>query len=249
MFVDVDDRPIVLWAVPRSVSTAFERVFVERGDVEVLHEPFSMAYYYSAERCQDRYDDVPVSAKHNYDRVLERVLAPRDRPTFVKDMAYHVRPILDRDLVARFRNTFLIRDPAEAIASLHACEPEFTFEEAGFEQQHRLFTLAAEVAGVPPPAIDAADLVDDPEATLAAYCDAVGLADRPDALAWTRRDLSDWAVWERWHRRAAATTELREPTHCADDLPADLTAVEGRCRPFYATLHSTRLRPEPHDEG
>jgi hypothetical protein len=32
--------------VPRSISTAFERVFVERDDFEVLHEPFSDAYYY-----------------------------------------------------------------------------------------------------------------------------------------------------------------------------------------------------------
>ena len=39
-------KPVALWAVPRSISTAFERVFVERDDFEVLHEPFSAAYYY-----------------------------------------------------------------------------------------------------------------------------------------------------------------------------------------------------------
>src|SRR5919108_185331 len=39
-------KPIALWAVPRSLSTAFERVFVERDDLEVLHEPFSASYYY-----------------------------------------------------------------------------------------------------------------------------------------------------------------------------------------------------------
>ena len=33
-------KPVALWAVPRSISTAFERVFVERDDFEVLHEPF-----------------------------------------------------------------------------------------------------------------------------------------------------------------------------------------------------------------
>ena len=38
-------KPIALWAVPRSISTAFERVFVERDDFEVLHEPFSASYY------------------------------------------------------------------------------------------------------------------------------------------------------------------------------------------------------------
>lgn len=34
-------KPVALWAVPRSVSTALERVFVERGDPKVFHEPFS----------------------------------------------------------------------------------------------------------------------------------------------------------------------------------------------------------------
>jgi hypothetical protein len=37
------NKPVALWSVPRSISTAFERVFVERDDFEVLHEPFSDA--------------------------------------------------------------------------------------------------------------------------------------------------------------------------------------------------------------
>ena len=37
---------LALWAVPRSVSTAFERVFIDRDDALVLHEPFSHAYYH-----------------------------------------------------------------------------------------------------------------------------------------------------------------------------------------------------------
>ena len=43
-------KPVGPWAVPRSVSTALERVFVERGDFKVFHEPFSVSYYYSPER-------------------------------------------------------------------------------------------------------------------------------------------------------------------------------------------------------
>ena len=36
---------IALWTHPRSISTAFERVMIERGDFNVLHEPFSYLYY------------------------------------------------------------------------------------------------------------------------------------------------------------------------------------------------------------
>ena len=51
------ERPIALWAVPRSISTAFERVFVERDDFEVLHEPFSASYYRGSDRLSHRYAD------------------------------------------------------------------------------------------------------------------------------------------------------------------------------------------------
>lgn len=50
-------RPLVLWAVPRSASTAFERVFIERGEHEVIHEPFSATYYHSTQRRSDRFLD------------------------------------------------------------------------------------------------------------------------------------------------------------------------------------------------
>ncbi len=39
-----EKKPVALWAVPRSMSTAFELVFVERDDFEGLHEPFSASY-------------------------------------------------------------------------------------------------------------------------------------------------------------------------------------------------------------
>lgn len=35
------NRMIALWAHPRSRSTVLERVFIERGDFEVFHEPFA----------------------------------------------------------------------------------------------------------------------------------------------------------------------------------------------------------------
>jgi hypothetical protein len=53
--------------VPRSISTAFDRVFVERDDFEVLHEPFSASYFYSEERLSDRYAGVEPGAEHNYE--------------------------------------------------------------------------------------------------------------------------------------------------------------------------------------
>jgi hypothetical protein len=87
-------KPIALWAVPRSLSTAFERIFVERDDFEVFHEPFGDSYYYSEERLSDRYSDVEPKAEYNYENVLAKILEPREKRVFVKDMAYHAKPLL-----------------------------------------------------------------------------------------------------------------------------------------------------------
>ncbi|MEZ5269359.1 MAG: hypothetical protein R2789_12650 [Microthrixaceae bacterium] len=81
---------IVLWTTPRSRSTAFERMMIERGDHTVLDEPFSARYYFSSERRSLRYDvEEPESTGG---RVLERILSEAElAPVFVKDMAYHDR--------------------------------------------------------------------------------------------------------------------------------------------------------------
>jgi hypothetical protein len=86
------NQPVALWAVPRSISTASERVFVERDDFDVFHEPFSASYYYSEDRLSDRYSNVKLEAGHNYQNVLASILESREGRVFVKDMAYHGTP-------------------------------------------------------------------------------------------------------------------------------------------------------------
>ena len=140
-----ENKPVALWAVPRSISTAFERVFVEREDFEVLHEPFSASYYYGEDRPSDRYSDVEPDAAHNYDRVLAEVLRPRNKRVFLKDMAYHAKGLMSSRFVSNFANTFIIRDPKYVVASLHKMWPDFTLEETGFEQIYNLFRYATEV--------------------------------------------------------------------------------------------------------
>ena len=49
-------KPVVLWSHPRSVSTAFERAFIQRDDVQCFHEPFGEPFYYGPNRMSNRYD-------------------------------------------------------------------------------------------------------------------------------------------------------------------------------------------------
>ena len=236
-------KPIALWAVPRSVSTALERVFVERGDFKVFHEPFSVSYYYSPERRSDRFAATGAKREYGYAKILDVMLGAEDRPVYFKDMAYHVAGVMSGEFVSRFTNTFIIREPAPVISSLARFWPDFTPEETGYEQQHRLFGLAVENGEVPA-VVEAADLTRDPEGTIRAYCEKLGVPFMPEALSWEPGPVPDWEMWTEWHEEAQESTGIKsQPLEDDAEVPAGLENVYDRCLPYYEDLHKMRLEP------
>jgi hypothetical protein len=234
---------LVLWAVPRTGSTAFERMMIERGDHVVFDEPFSRHYYFGPEKRSPRFADVlPASRPDDIIAALEA--AALDTPVFAKDMAYHVDAIASPELLSRFLNTFLIRDPAYALPSLAARWPDFTDEENGYAALARLVALA-DGLGQNAPIIDSDDLCRDPAGTVRAYCDRVGIAFRPDSLEWEPGMRPEWELWPDWYQAAAASTGFRPPS--ADPPPArtdpHLVRAYERCAPIYDELRARRLRP------
>ena len=238
-----DPRPIALWAVPRSLSTAFERVFVERDDLEVLHEPFSAAYYYGPDRLSERYADEAPKPENSYESVLAEVFRPREKRLFLKDMPYQAKGVISRDFIRRFTNTFIIRDPKYVVASLHKMWPDFTLEETGYEQQYRLFELAVE-NGEDPAVVDAADLTGDPAGTIRAYCEKLDLPFMPESLSWKPGKVPEWEMWTEWHEEAQESTGIKsQPLEDDTEVPSDLEDVYRRCLPYSEELQKVRLRP------
>ncbi len=236
-------RPLALWTTPRSVSTAFERMMIERGDFEVLHEPFSMHYYFGPSRRSDRF------AEFRADATPERIRAQIDeangrRRVFFKDMASHVRGLLTPDFLAGFEHTVLIRDPAWALPSLAVRWPDFTEEEAGYGALDELVG-AATAQGNAPVIIDSDDLRANPAGTVEAYCDEIGIPFAAEALDWTPGMPDSWEVWEDWHREAAASEGFQPPPSGPSPTMSPAVArVHDRCRPVYDRLRARRLRPE-----
>jgi Sulfotransferase domain len=230
------DRPVALWAVPRSISTAFERVFVERYDFEVLHEPFSASYYHSEGRISDRYADEEPKAEHDYERVMAKILEPREKRVFVKDMAYHAKGLISSRFAASFSNTFIIRDPKYVIASLHKMWPDFTLEETGFEQIYNLFRYATEVNREDVVVVDAMTFSENPEGILATYCEHLGVPFDPDSLLWAPREVRRWDSWEGWHEAAQRSTGIKRAERKDPELSGRLQEAYEYCLPYYYAL-------------
>lgn len=236
-----NSKPVALWAVPRSISTAFERVFVERGDFEVFHEPFSASYYYSTQRRSDRFAHQEPKEEYDHERILKEILAPTEKPIFMKDMAYHTAGFMTPEFVRKFRNTFIIREPRYVLTSLYEMWPDFTFEETGYEELYRLFSYALE-EGQEPIVVDSSDLSENPEGIVAAYCENLDISHKPEALSWEPRKVPEWKMWEGWHDDAQQSTGLGKVSHEEVELPDELEEIYGRCLPYYQALYERRLR-------
>ncbi len=235
-------KPLALWAVPRSLSTAFERVFVEREDFEVLHEPFSASYYYGEDRPSDRYADVEPEAEYSYENVLAEVLRPREKRLFLKDMAYHAKPVMSPEFISNFVNTFIVRDPKYVISSLYKMWPDFTLEETGFEQIYWAFRYAEE-AGEDPVVVDAMTFSEDPVGILSAYCERIGLPFRADALSWEPGEVEEWKSWEGWHDAAQQSTGIKRAQRRDPELPSELREAYEDCLPYYYALAAHTISP------
>jgi hypothetical protein len=238
---------LALWATPRSTSTPFEWMMRERGDFTVLHEPFNEVYHYGEDRLSERDGDVASKPGLTFASVcaaLEEQAA--QGPLFIKDFVYSVDHMIDEGFLARFTHSFLIRDPARSLPSLYAHWPDFTAAEAGYESLHRLFERIAERDGTPPPVIDSDDFLDAPHAIVEAYCSAVGIPYKPEALSWNaggRQEVS-WYDGGSWHGNLRQSTGVTRQKR--DYVPIDhddhLKRAYEACRPLYDALHAHRLR-------
>ncbi|PKY63357.1 hypothetical protein RhiirA4_551469, partial [Rhizophagus irregularis] len=102
-FEMTDQRPIILWAHARSLSTVFERPFLQlRQEFHVIHEPFvpiGLAYqannFEFLDNIQPPKPTDPITFAHHFTPTLNEILKPRyyngdeTKPlrAFVKDLA------------------------------------------------------------------------------------------------------------------------------------------------------------------
>ncbi|RII13394.1 hypothetical protein DSC45_23880 [Streptomyces sp. YIM 130001] len=242
---DADDRPrvIALWGMPRSRSTAFFRMMTERGDFHVLHEPFSnLAEFGSVE-----VGDLTVRKESELTSAIREL--SRSEPVFFKDTTDERYPALldDEAFLGRdATHTFIIRHPAQTIASYHALNPEVRLHQIGAEAQFEIYQAVAERSSGPPVVFDSSDLVADAPGLVAAYCAAVGIPFLPDALNWRPGERDEWHRTSRWHADASASAGFRTtPREYGTDLATDpvLSSYLRHHLPFYESLHRRRLHP------
>jgi hypothetical protein len=109
---------------------------------------------------------------------------------------------------------------------LRALHPDTSTNAIGLKAMHELHAAVRDAEGICPVVIDS-DLLARPEATMAAYCAAVGLPFIPRALTWERGERSEWRRTARWHADVSASSgskrRERVYTHTVENSGTDVS--------------------------
>jgi hypothetical protein len=221
-------NPIIfLWAHPRSMSTALERVMRERGDFDCLHEPFLHYYYLQKSKHELPHFDVEAGHPSTYSETRDWILERAERaPVFAKDMSYYIMPeLLDEDeFCRRLRHCFLIRDPRRAILSYFRLDSAVSRDEIGLEAQWRHLEGLRRIGIGDSLVLEAEEIQRDVRGSIGRWWRELGLEFIADAFSWDRdRAPQDWNYVEGWHGNVSASQGIEPPRE--DDIAEQFDRV------------------------
>lgn len=244
---DASTQILGLWAVPRSMSTAFAKAISGSPGVHVLHEPFTDCYYFGPQRRSRRYGNSATVSHFDAASAKELILSSADgsKPSrvFFKDLAFQAYHYVHDDLLQRIASTMMIRHPQRVMASLLRLKPDFSEEELGFQALEALDRRITELQGRPPCIIEGEQFRANPSQTLLRFCKSHGLIFSDAMLSWGSGSLRPWLPHEResqqkWHATLERSQTILPP---ADSVPSlDLSplqqAMMDRALEIYARL-------------
>ena len=268
-------RRVMLWAPPRSLSTAVERALVEHPAIQVSHEPFGVPHYWSSEAASSREaGDARSSATFASvaKQLWDAAPAPGKQHIFSKNLAYyfapHCLPAMSQMVNGDYSqvvHSFIVRHPAKAVASLYykSCidnektgYTHFDPAEAGFTAMWEILQHVEQQPSTPPCVIiDADDLLEDPEGIMTAYCRAVGLPFDPSMLSWEPGPVKELeSPWTGWTDDVMASNGItrrakRSKPPVVESLPPAVRDTIAEAMPIYEQMFARRLRPDGAGPG
>lgn len=199
-----------MWSGPRNISTAMMRAWENRGDCMVVDEPFYAYYLRTTGLDHPMRDEVLQSQSQSADDVIEGLLAPLPVGTdcqYQKHMAQHMIGGVNTDWYARVHHAFLIRNPAEMIASYSEKRELGGAADLGLAQQVKIYNLVQSLCDRVLPIIDAKDVLDNPPGMLKALCAALGVPYTGRMCQWPAGRRDSDGVWAtHWYNAVEKST-------------------------------------------
>ncbi|MGI8889931.1 MAG: HAD family hydrolase [Chthoniobacterales bacterium] len=245
---------LAMWSGPRNISTAMMRAWENRPDTVVVDEPLYAFYLKTTGKPHPMAEEVIEDGEMDWRKVTNELAGgvppsghhkspSHIRVFYQKQMTHHLLPEIERDWIVGLTNCFLIRDPAEVMASYLKKNEDPSAEDLGFPQQAEIFEFVRSATGTIPPVIDARDVLRNPEHILRLLCEALGVDFDPAMLSWPPGLRESDGVWAKhWYGEVATSTGFASYRAQRVEVPQHLREVEGRCRESYNLLKPYCLR-------
>ncbi|WP_369025230.1 sulfotransferase [Qipengyuania sp. RANM35] len=236
---------IAMWSGPRNLSTAMMRSFSSRADTFVSDEPFYGAYLRETGDPQPMAEEVMADMDcdwHSVAATLQGRAPDGSSVWYQKHMSHHMEGPISIEDFPDHRHAFLIRDPRRVAASYANKRTAIRPEHLGTARQREYFERISDRLGAPPPVIDSADILSDPEAVLARLCEALGIAWDPGMLTWIKGPHPNDGVWQsHWYDAVNASTGFGPPPGDLPVLSKEYAAVANSCMNDYEALATFRI--------
>jgi hypothetical protein len=146
---------------------------------------------------------------------------------------------MDTAFIDDMGNFLLTRDPSDMLPSLaRGFERTPTMQDAAYAAQIEILDRILE-SGREPLVVDTRTILDAPESTLQALCDALDVSFDPAMLSWPQGPKDVDGVWgSHWYKRLHESTGFEPYVPSSDPLPDDLTPLYEECAPMYERLSS-----------
>jgi hypothetical protein len=234
---------IAMWSGPRNISTAMMRAFENRADCAVVDEPFYAAYLAATGLEHPMTKEVLGSQPQDWRAVAAKLAAASAPVVYEKHMTHHMLPAFGLDWMADCQNAFLIRDPAQVLASYVQKRAEVSLDDIGVVRQRELFEREAARLGRAPPVVEGADVLADPGGMLGALCEALSVPFDDAMLSWPAGPRDSDGVWApAWYAAVERSTGFAAPDRAATaPLADDLRRIADQARPHYEALARWKL--------
>lgn len=237
---------LAMWSGPRNISTAMMRSWGNRADTVVVDEPLYAYYLTRTEHQHPGADEIVAHYETDWRRVVQQLTAgvPNGKQIYYqKHMTHHILDEVELGWVLSLTNCFLIRNPAEVIASQSKVFEQYPqIDQTGIPQQVRIFEYVCQHTGKIPPVIDASDVLKSPRQTLSALCDALSIPFEEGMLQWGPGSRPTDGIWAKyWYHAVEQSTAFKPYEPQAVELPPSLQPMLDACNALYATMFAHRL--------
>ena len=214
--------------------------FGNRKDMAIVDEPF-YAYYLSQHPTVTHpgQQEILASQSTQYAQVLsEVVLGPYDKPyVFFKNMAHHLDGA-DWSFLEQVQNIFLIRNPAQLIASFAQVMPSPTLLDIGLKQEYDLFQHVLS-HNLSPIVIDSNKVLADPKGQLTSLCEHLGIHFDEAMLEWTPGPRVEDGVWaQHWYTNVHKSTGWEKQASSNRPFPERLRGLLDEAQVYYDKLYA-----------